>query len=129
MSTLAPLELSRHRAGGVAVITVAGELDIARCPRLGVTINEVIRSAPSVLVIDLCGVTFADSIALAMLLNAWRRTLRAGIEFRIACGATSTLKLLKLTRLDTAFEIHSSLEAALEASGQSAENLVGVEGA
>lgn len=109
----APLDLRQARVGDTEILTVNGELDIARCPRLGVAINEVLRTRPRALVIDLCGVSFADSTALALLLNARRRTLRQRVELRLACDVPSTLRLLELTRLDREFEVYPSRRAAL----------------
>jgi anti-sigma B factor antagonist len=103
-------------SGGIAVLALSGELDIARTPRLRVAINEVLRARPRAVVIDLCRVTFADSTALALLLNAQRRATQLGIELRLVCDVTTTLELLSLTRLDREFEIHSTRRAAIRAS-------------
>lgn len=111
-----PIGVQHLQLGAVAVLAVTGELDIARCPRLGVAINEALRTRPSALVVDLCGVTFADSTALALLLNARRRTQQQRIPLRLACNVPSTLQLLELTRLDRDFEVYPSRQAALKAS-------------
>lgn len=112
-----PIQLSEE-AGGVTVLALSGELDIARTPRLRVVINEILRAHPSGLVIDLCAVTFADSTALALLLNAQRRATQQGIPLRLACDVTTTLELLSLTRLDREFEIHGTRDAAVRAAGR-----------
>ena len=101
---------------GVTVLALSGELDIARTPRLQVAINEILRAHPRALVIDLCQVTFADSTALALLMNAQRRATQQGIPLRLACNVATTLELLSLTRLDREFEIHSSRRAAVRAA-------------
>jgi anti-sigma B factor antagonist len=105
---------------GVAVLALSGELDIARTPRLRVAINEVLRARPAGLVIDLCAVTFVDSTALALLLNAQRRATGLGIPLHLACNVATTLDLLSLTRLDREFEIHPTRRAAIRASRPSA---------
>ncbi|HWD84447.1 MAG TPA: STAS domain-containing protein [Solirubrobacteraceae bacterium] len=107
-------------ADGVAVLALSGELDIARTPRLRVAINEVLRAHPAALVIDLCQVSFADSTALALLLNAQRRATEQGTPLRLACNVATTLELLSLTRLDREFEIHRSRRSAIRASRPSA---------
>ncbi len=47
-------DLTRHDVGPVAVLVVRGALDIARSPRLAVAINELLRTKPAGVVIDLC---------------------------------------------------------------------------
>ncbi|HWD64778.1 MAG TPA: STAS domain-containing protein [Solirubrobacteraceae bacterium] len=107
-------------AGGVTVLALSGELDIARTPRLRVVINEILRTRPSGLVIDLCAVTFVDSTALALLLNAQRRATGQGIALQLACDVATTLELLSLTRLDREFEIHPSRPEAIRAASSTA---------
>jgi anti-sigma B factor antagonist len=110
-----PIQVVQAR-GGLLVLALSGELDIARTPRLQVAINEVLRARPAALVIDLCRVSFIDSTALALLLNAQRRATQHGIPLRLACNVATTLELLSLTRLDREFEIHKSRRAAIRAS-------------
>jgi len=108
-------EVIRDR-DGVLVLALRGELDIARTPPLRLTINEILRSRPPALVIDLCQVTFADSTALALLLNAQRRATQQGIALCLACDEPRTLELLALTRLEREFQIHATRPAAVRAS-------------
>lgn len=108
------------RRDGVAVLALRGELDIARTPRLQVAINEALRAHPRALVIDLCAVTFADSTALALLLNAQRRATQQGISLQLACNGQPTLDLLALTRLDREFQIHETRRGAVRAARQAA---------
>jgi anti-sigma B factor antagonist len=110
-----PIQVVKPR-GDVVVLALSGELDIARTPRLRVAINEVLRARPAALVVDLCQVSFIDSTALALLLNAQRRATQHGIALRLACNVATTLELLKLTRLDREFETHKSRRAAIRAS-------------
>jgi anti-sigma B factor antagonist len=105
-----------HSGDGVLVLALCGELDIARTPRLRVAINEILRARPTALVIDLCQVSFVDSTALALLLNAQRRATQHGIPLRLACDVPTTLELLSLTRLTREFEIHPSRRSAIRAS-------------
>jgi anti-anti-sigma factor len=110
-----PIQVVRSR-DGVLVLALCGELDIARTPRLRVAINEILRERPAALVIDLCQVSFVDSTALALLLNAQRRATQHGIPLRLACNVPTTLELLSLTRLNREFEIHQSRRSAIRAS-------------
>jgi anti-sigma B factor antagonist len=107
------IEIQSLPCGAALVLIVSGELDIGGSPRLAVEINEALRRDPDRLVIDLGGVSFLDSTSLAVLLNARRRTLRQGIEFKLACNVPSTLQLLALTRLAGDFDVYPTRDEAL----------------
>jgi anti-sigma B factor antagonist len=55
------------------VIAPEGELDVATAPRLREQLSEAIDAGADRLVVDLREVTFIDSVALAVLLQAHRR--------------------------------------------------------
>lgn len=107
-------EILRRR--GVTVLVLRGDLDITRTPRLQVVLNEVLRSQPAGLVIDLCGVSFVDSTGLALLLNAQRRASRQGIPMRLACNAPRTLELLNFTRLVREFDLYPTRREAVRSA-------------
>jgi anti-sigma B factor antagonist len=109
----ATLAVNRLDIGPTAVLAVEGELDIAQTPTFGLSINEALRAGPPCLVIDLCEVAFLDSTGLAVLLNARRRTRRQGTKLKLVCDVESTLRLLRLTRLDRDFEVYPTLDEAL----------------
>jgi anti-sigma B factor antagonist len=95
------------------VLTVVGELELTRAPSFGVDVSEVLREQPELVVIDLCHASFVDSAGLSVLLNARRRSVRLGIELRIACDVPTTLQTLAVTRLDRDLDVYPTLEAAL----------------
>ena len=107
--------VTREDAWPTALVRVEGELDIVGAPRLGVTLSEVLRERPERLVIDLNKLEFLDSTGLAMLLNARRRAIRAGIGLSLVCDVPATLRLLEMTRLDRDFRVFPSVGAALAA--------------
>lgn len=55
------------------VLTVSGELDMATAPELRARLNDAIKRGVRRIVVDLQELTFLDSIALAVLLQAGRR--------------------------------------------------------
>jgi anti-sigma B factor antagonist len=117
MSTPASNQIERIPGeDGVVILALQGDLDIARTPPLQVAINEALRAQPAAMVIDLCGVTFADSTALALLLSAHRRATQRGIPLQLACHGDRILELLALTRLDREFNIQSSRGEAVRAA-------------
>ena len=63
--------------------------------------------------LDLTGVEFIDSTGLSVLLNGTApRDPRRG-RLAIVCTNPTVLRLFEITRLDTTFDIHATLEDAL----------------
>lgn len=102
-----------EQRGDAIVIAVHGELGLPHAPQLGAVAADTLRRLPRRLVIDLTRTTFVDSSGLSVLLNAKRRSVRAGIDLRLACAVPATLKLLALTRLSREFQVHPTLAEAL----------------
>lgn len=92
---------------------MVGELELSRAPSFAVDVSEVLRERPELVVIDLCRSSVVDSAGLAVLLNAKRRSVRQGIDLRIACDVPTTLRTLEITRLDRDLDVYPTLEAAL----------------
>ncbi len=71
-----PAELhveTRNEQPGVAVVTVAGELDISNAKTLESVVSRVCDAQPAELVFDLRGLHFMDSAGIAVLLGGARR--------------------------------------------------------
>lgn len=92
---------------------MVGELELSRAPSFAVDVSEVLRERPELVVIDLCRSSVVDSAGLSVLLNAKRRSVRQGIDLRIACDVATTLRTLEITRLDRDLDVYPTLEAAL----------------
>jgi anti-sigma B factor antagonist len=60
------------------VVTVSGELDVATAPALRDHLEAAIAAGTHRLVIDLCGLSFLDSVALAAIEHAKQRLPEAG---------------------------------------------------
>jgi anti-anti-sigma factor len=70
----AELRVETHsEPGGVAVVTVVGELDVSNAKTLESAVSRVCDGQPSELVFDLRGLQFMDSAGIAVLLGGARR--------------------------------------------------------
>jgi anti-sigma B factor antagonist len=98
--------------GGVGLVTVVGELDLASAPDLKWALSDALGSGAVQLVVDLSEVTFIDSTALGVLVGA-RRHLRPGARMAIAGMAPTVLNIFELTGLDSTFEMFATVEEAL----------------
>ncbi len=101
----------------IAIITVYGELDFARCVKLAPELNTALSSPARALVIDLEAVSLVDSSGLALLLNAFRRLDHTGRRLAIACPLGSPRRAFELTTLDRQLPVHETLHDALAAVG------------
>ena len=62
---LCTVELSEEESGTV-VVRISGELDMSSIPELASAVEPALASNPSALVVDLSGLGFADSSAIAL---------------------------------------------------------------
>jgi anti-sigma B factor antagonist len=101
----------------VAVITVYGELDFARCVKLTPELNTALSSPARAIVVDLEAVSLVDSSGLALLLNAFRRLDHTGRQLAIACPTGSPRRAFELTTLDRQLPVYETRQDALAAVG------------
>lgn len=98
-------------AGGVAVLVLRGELDIAAAPTLRARL-EPPADTPA-LVIDLSEVTFVDSAVLKELLRARDELAARGVQLTLAAVPPPVQRLLDLTRTSGLFEHAPDAETAV----------------
>ena len=91
-----------------AVLAVHGDADMSVADELTERLTEVIDQGPSIVVLDLSGVTFLDSVVLGVLLHALRRLETSGGHLRIVAPQTEIRRIFELTLLDRLFELDSS---------------------
>jgi anti-sigma B factor antagonist len=103
------------RDNGSTVVSLAGELDLYNAHAVREALLGCCAEEPDRLVVDLSGVTFIDSTALGVLIEARTRlTNRRG--FLLAAPALETRRALEISGLDRHFAVHDSLDAALAAT-------------
>jgi anti-sigma B factor antagonist len=80
-----PLAIDVTPARFGAVVSIAGELDIATVPRVSAALQDEPAAGAEALVVDLSGVTFMDSTGLAALMTLQRALDARGGRLVIAC--------------------------------------------
>jgi anti-sigma B factor antagonist len=89
--------ISTEDAGGVLVVTVAGEVDVYSASRLQVVLREAVDGGDRrPLIVDLASVTFFSSTGCAVLVDAFRQAQRRGRSFAVVVDRTSRPVLLTL---------------------------------
>jgi anti-anti-sigma factor len=95
-----PDEFSVCVQGGTATVKPAGELDLAAASALRVAIQRAIGAANDAVRVDLRAVSFVDSTALAVFVEAWREATQSHVSFCLAHAAPNVRRVLSMTRLD-----------------------------
>ena len=105
-------ELSRPR-DGVALLTVAGEIDTLTAPRLAAALRRLGDEPAAVAVVDLTAVVFLASSGLAVLIEAAHRASGAGSTLRLLVQGRPVLRALQITGTDRLFDLHTDRDRVL----------------
>ena len=100
----------------VAVVEVAGELDLHSAPQLRAELNRALENnAPPRIVVDLMGVTFLDSTGVGVLVGALKRAREAQGALHF-CGAQSRVRrVFEITGLIGALPLFVTRDEAFAA--------------
>lgn len=101
------------RDDGIVIVSPNGELDLSTAELLRKRLREATSTAKVGIVVDLSRVTFMDSVTLGILLGAMRRAKENGLRFALASPSEHDKKVMSMTRLDEAFEIHDDIGGAI----------------
>jgi anti-sigma B factor antagonist len=104
------LEIEHRVEGAYDILAPRGELDLATYTQLRDTINELLFSGRTHVVMDLSATEFLDSTALGALIGGRRRAHAAGGSFAVVCDRPQLLKLFAVTKLDLVFALSPSLD-------------------
>ncbi len=100
--------------GDLVIVALKGDLVLEYSASARDILLEAADEGAGV-VVDLSGVTMIDSSGVAGLLEAFQSARHRGKGFILASVDESVLRVLKLARLDTVFEIADDVEAARQA--------------
>jgi anti-anti-sigma factor len=100
-------------SGQVAVVTVAGEIDITNAEGLRDALLSALNAGAAGLIADLTATTFLDSAGIAALVRASRRATATEAALRLAVTAPPVLRVLSLVGLDRLIEVYPSLADAM----------------
>jgi anti-sigma B factor antagonist len=104
--------IEERGGGGVPVVAVSGEIDVATAPQLRECLHGVISENSATIVVDLLGVTFLDSTALGVLVGALKRCRELGGDLQVVVVDPRIVKIFEITGLTSVFTIADSLAAA-----------------
>jgi anti-sigma B factor antagonist len=99
--------------GGVRVVSVTGEVDLATAPALERALYGLPEDGVGSVIVDLTDCSFMDSSGLHLLTRTQRRFDRAGGRVAVVSANRNVLRIFEITRLDQVLAIYPSRAAAL----------------
>jgi len=112
---LAELQFSMEPHGASVVASVRGELDVVSSQRFDDFLAEAAAVSDRV-VLDLSGVDFMDTTALAVIVGHWRRQVAADGLFFLAGARYRYTKALWITGLADRLPMYETVHEALAAA-------------
>jgi anti-anti-sigma factor len=109
------LSVATSESGGVVVVEVVGEVDMATSPPVRAEVSRRLDARPSALVIDLRRVVFFGTTGISMLVEAEHRARRLGVPLAIAADQASVLRPLAATEVDRLLTVRPDPESAIKA--------------
>lgn len=100
----------------IAVVAVAGELDMATAPQLQEHVAALTESGRHRLVFDLSETSFCDSTGLSVFVRAKNACDDLGGEIRLAAPQRGVQRILEVSGLDEVLPTHPSVDEAVDAS-------------
>jgi anti-anti-sigma factor len=91
----------------VAVVVVAGEIDVSTVPKLRQTLARAMAPPREEVVVDLAAVEFIDASGVGVLVGAAGEAAREGVKFRLHAPSPSVQRVLDLAQLDGTLEVES----------------------
>ncbi len=97
--------------GEIVVIALKGEIDLEYSSSLRKVLLDAVGASRAIAV-DLSAVTMIDSSGVASLLEAYQTARKRGKKLVLAAAPAAVLRVLKLARLDTVFQMAATLADA-----------------
>jgi len=107
--------IERRTEGDVAVIRCEGRITLGLATNtLRNLMREALDSGAKKLLVDFSGATQLDSTGIGELVGALSLANEKGAELKLAAMPPKIRELLRITRLDTVFDVRESYEEALK---------------
>jgi len=111
-----PLYIVEKLMSGIIVLGMRGRITLGReTETLRSKIKQLIDAGSRRLILDLGEITYIDSVGLGTLVASLTSMRKQGGDLKLLRLPQGVHQLLQITRLVTVFEIHNSLESALQA--------------
>jgi anti-sigma B factor antagonist len=117
-----------RQKGDVTIVDLSGRLslgeEVAFGPGSGVVLGEMVRElikkGDRKILLNLAGVTYVDSSGVGQLTGAFTSARNQGAELKLLSPTSQVQNLLKITQLDTLFDIKHDEETAIKSFSKGA---------
>ncbi len=107
-------------AGDLLKVTVHAErIDAASAIHFKDRMREVTEGAPKRVLLDMSEVDFIDSSGLGAIVSAMK-ALDGGSKLELAALSPKVVRVFQLTRMDSVFTVHPTVDAAVAAGASAA---------
>ncbi|HEV2295944.1 MAG TPA: anti-sigma factor antagonist [Tepidisphaeraceae bacterium] len=108
-----------RRQGDAVVASLVGEIDLHNSPKVRAALLDALqREKPQRLILNLQGVPYMDSSAIAVLVESLQKIRRTGGKIYLTNLQPRVKGLLEIARLDAIFVLADSEEEALSKQGE-----------
>ena len=104
----------RKDAGGVALISVEGEVDMHSSPNVRETLVPYFKRDMQGIVVDLSAVTYMDSSGIATMIEGLQWSKNVGKRFVLAGLTPKVMDVFVLTNLKDVFEFSNDSQIAFD---------------
>ena len=109
------MDVKKHTQDDITVVTLGGRFDAYEVPEVMKALEAASAKKPAQIVVNLSGVNFIDSSALALLVKFMKNCREGGGDLKLSNLMQPVRIIFELTRLDKAIEIFADEAAALDA--------------
>ena len=109
------MELRTRSSDNVQILELEGRFDTYTSPPIKAWLESALNAEPPQIVINLAGVNFVDSTAMATLVQGMKRCREVNGDLRLCELQQPVRMIFELTRLDRAFEIFAAEDEAIAA--------------
>jgi anti-anti-sigma factor len=101
--------------GNTAIVSVGGRLDAVTSPEYQKTIEEVVASGATRVVVDFAGLTYMSSAGVGVVLVSANTLKAKNGEFRLANVPKNVVSVFKMCGIEALLKVHGSIDDALAA--------------
>ncbi len=117
-----------RQRGDVTILDLSGRLSLGEALAFGPgsdivlndTVRELAKKGQKKILLNLAGVSYVDSSGIGQLSGALRTARNQGVDLKLLSPTSQVRNLLKLTKLDTLFDIKDDEAAAIESFSKGA---------
>jgi anti-sigma B factor antagonist len=106
-------QFERSEREGVAVLTLAGNLDASTAGGLKKAVVALTDGGQTRVAVELTKLTLIDSTGVGVLISLFKRARAAGGAVHFAGLSGQPKEIFRLLRLDRSLDLHPSLDVAL----------------